>query len=82
MVAHVEVGMTLRLSDDRMEALRRRAQKEGRSLQQVVHAAVDEYITRHDADEEVRRHGAAAAGHWRSALDRMGDRGDSGDVGE
>ncbi|MEO3814530.1 ribbon-helix-helix protein, CopG family [Sphaerisporangium sp. B11E5] len=65
------MAMTLRLSDDRLEALRRRAEKEGRSVQQVVQDAVDEYIVRHDADEEVRRLGAAAVGHWRSALDRM-----------
>lgn len=63
--------MTLRLSDDRLEALRRRADKEGRTVQQVVQAAVDEYLTRHAADEEVRRLGAAAIGHWRTALDRM-----------
>ncbi|MFC6086426.1 CopG family transcriptional regulator [Sphaerisporangium aureirubrum] len=73
--------MTLRLSDERMEALRRRAQQEGRSLEQVVQAAVDEYITRHDADEQVRRLGAAAVGHWRSALDRMDGPGDIGRLG-
>lgn len=64
--------MTLRLSDEQAEALRRRAEKEGRSVQQVIHAAVDEYIARHDADEEVRRLGHAAVRRWRSVLDRLG----------
>ncbi len=65
--------MTLRLSDQRNEALRRRADKEGRSVEQVVNAAVDEYLARHDADEEVRRLGVAAAGRWRTVLDRLGE---------
>jgi predicted transcriptional regulator len=67
------MAMTLRLSDEQTEALRRRAEKEGRSLEQVVHAAVDEYIARHDADEEVRRLGAAAVQRWRSVLHRLGE---------
>jgi predicted transcriptional regulator len=67
------MAMTLRLSDEQTEALRRRAEKEGRSMQQVVHAAVEEYIARHDADEEVRRLGIAAVGRWRSVLDRLGE---------
>ncbi|MFC4590340.1 ribbon-helix-helix domain-containing protein [Sphaerisporangium corydalis] len=67
------MAMTLRLSDQRNEALRRRADKEGRSVEQVVNAAVDEYLARHDADEEVRRLGVAAAGRWRTVLDRLGE---------
>lgn len=41
--------MTLRLDDDESEALRRRAQVEGRSMQQVVHEALREYFERHDS---------------------------------
>jgi plasmid stability protein len=39
--------MTLRLDDDESEALRRRAEEEGRSMQQVVHDALREYFQRH-----------------------------------
>lgn len=38
--------MTLRLTDDEADALRRRAQREGRSMQDVARAAVREYIER------------------------------------
>jgi hypothetical protein len=38
--------MTLRLSDEETDALRRRAQREGRSMQEVARAAVREYIDR------------------------------------
>ena len=38
--------MTLRLSDEETDALRRRAEREGRSMQEVARAAVREYIDR------------------------------------
>lgn len=38
--------MALRLTDDESEALRRRAQLEGRSMQEVAREAVREYIER------------------------------------
>jgi hypothetical protein len=38
--------MTLRLSDDETEALRKRARREGRSMQEVARAAVRDYIDR------------------------------------
>ena len=40
------MAMTLRLSDEETDALRRRAQREGRSMQEVARAAVREYIDR------------------------------------
>jgi plasmid stability protein len=40
------MAMTLRLSDDETKALRLRAQREGRSMQEVARAAVREYIDR------------------------------------
>jgi hypothetical protein len=36
--------MTLRLSDDQAEALRRKAEAEHRSMQQVALAAIDAYV--------------------------------------
>jgi len=38
------MAMTLRLTDDETDALRLRAQREGRSMQEVARAAVREYI--------------------------------------
>jgi len=38
--------MTLRLSNDESEALRERAVREGRSMQEVARSAVREYIDR------------------------------------
>jgi plasmid stability protein len=40
------MAMTLRLTDDETDALRRRAQREGRSMQEVARAAVRDYIDR------------------------------------
>ncbi len=40
------MAMTLRLTDDEAEALRARAEREGRSMQDVARAAVREYIER------------------------------------
>lgn len=65
--------MTLRLTDDQTEALRQRAEFEGRSMQQIVLAAVDEYLARHAAEEEVLRLGAKSRERWRNVLDRLGE---------
>jgi hypothetical protein len=43
---HSRMAMTLRLSEDETDALRQRAQREGRSMQEVARAAVREYIER------------------------------------
>lgn len=40
------MAMTLRLSDAEADALRRRAEREGRSMQEVARSAVREYIDR------------------------------------
>jgi predicted transcriptional regulator len=40
------MAMTLRLTDDEADALRQRARREGRSMQDVARAAVREYIDR------------------------------------
>ena len=47
--------MTLRLTDDQSEALRRRAAREGRSMQQVALSAVDDYLARSEDDELTER---------------------------
>jgi predicted transcriptional regulator len=40
------MAMTLRLTDDETDALRRRAKREGRSMQDVAREAVREYVDR------------------------------------
>jgi predicted transcriptional regulator len=40
------MAMTLRLTDGETDALRQRAQREGRSMQEVAREAVREYIDR------------------------------------
>jgi hypothetical protein len=45
------MAMTLRLTDDETDALRRRAKREGRSMQDVARAAVREYIDRKSRQE-------------------------------
>ena len=40
------MAMTLRLSDEQTEALRRKSEAEHRSMQQVALAAIDEYVHR------------------------------------
>ena len=47
--------MTLRLTDAQSEALRRRAEREGRSMQQVALSAVDDYLARTEDDELTER---------------------------
>lgn len=65
--------MTLRLSDDQTDALRQRAETEGRSMQQVALAAIDEYLFRTRDDELTDR--LAERGTERSAelLRRLGE---------
>ena len=66
------MAMTLRLDDDESAALRRRAELEGRSMQEVARAAVREYIERTSRrdlldqvlDEELPR--------YAEALERLG----------
>ena len=47
------MAMTLRLSDEQTEALRRKAEAEHRSMQQVALAAIDAYV--HQATPARRR---------------------------
>ncbi len=61
------MAMTLRLSDDETVALRERAAREGRSMQDVARGAVREYIERTSRrelldevlDEEIPRYAEA-----------------------
>ncbi|MDX6678058.1 MAG: hypothetical protein QOE31_2110 [Solirubrobacteraceae bacterium] len=67
------MAMTLRLSEDETEALRERARREGRSMQEVARGAVRDYIERTSRrelldevlDEELPR--------YAEALERLGE---------
>jgi predicted transcriptional regulator len=39
------MAMNLRLTDDETDALRRRAEQEGRSMQEVARTAIGEYVS-------------------------------------
>ena len=67
------MAMTLRLTDEQTEALRRRAGKEGRSMQQVALTAVEEYLLRTEDDELTDRLTARGARRYAELLRRLGE---------
>jgi predicted transcriptional regulator len=67
------VAMNLRLSDEQTEALRARAEKEGRSMQQVALSAVDEYLLRSEDDELTDRLAEQGAQRFEDLLRRLGE---------
>ena len=67
------VAMTLRLTDEQTDALRRRAEKEGRSMQQVALAALDEYLVRLEDDELTDRLAERGAERFAELLRRLGE---------
>jgi len=70
---HPAVAMNLRLSDEQTEALRVRAEKEGRSMQQVALNAVDEYLLRASDDELTDELAAQGAERFADLLRRLGE---------
>jgi hypothetical protein len=64
--------MTLRLSEDEAAALRRRAEVEGRSMQEVARAAIREYVEQHSRAELLDRVLDAELPRYAEALDRLG----------
>ena len=67
------MAMTLRLSDQQTEALRRRADREGRSMQQVARTALDEYLMRTEDDELTDRLADQGARRYAELLRRLGE---------
>ena len=67
------MAMNLRLSDEQTELLRTRAEKEGRSMQQVALTAVDEYLLRADDDELTDRLAERGAQRFADLLRRLGE---------
>ena len=65
------MAMTLRLSDEEFVALRRRAESEGRSQQEVVRQAVREYIEAHSRAELLDRVLDSELPRYAEALERL-----------
>jgi predicted transcriptional regulator len=66
------MAMTLRLSDDEAEALRRRAELEGRSMQEVARQAVREYVESHSRSDLLDRVLDDELPRFAEALERLG----------
>ncbi|WP_096305047.1 ribbon-helix-helix protein, CopG family [Jatrophihabitans sp. GAS493] len=64
--------MTLRLSEDETEALRARAEAEGRSMQDVARAAVREYVARRTLRTDVDTALDVLTPRYADLLDRLG----------
>lgn len=67
------VAMTLRLTDEETEALRLRARREGRSMQEVAREAVREYVQRTSHRELLDEVLDEQLPRYAEALKRLGD---------
>jgi predicted transcriptional regulator len=65
--------MTLRLTDDETEALRRQADVEGRSMQDVARQAVRDYVERHTRTELLDQVLDSELPRYAEALRRLGE---------
>ncbi|MGN6574227.1 MAG: DUF6290 family protein [Nocardioides sp.] len=66
------MAMTLRLTDEETEALRRRAQREGRTMRDVARQAVREYIESHSRAELLDQVLDEDLPSYAEALERLG----------
>jgi predicted transcriptional regulator len=66
------MAMTLRLDEQETEALRRRAELEGRSMQNVARQAVRDYIERNSKRELLDRVLDRELPRFAEALERLG----------
>jgi predicted transcriptional regulator len=66
------MAMTLRLDEPTNEALRARAQAEGRSMQEIVRTAVLEYVERHAKEDLLRQVLDQELPRYDGALRRLG----------
>ncbi len=65
--------MTLRLTDEESALLRRQAEREGRSMHEVVRLAIQERIARRDHTDRVREAARRVASRHDEILDRLED---------
>lgn len=66
------MAMTIRFDEEQTTALRVQAVREGRSMQQVVLDAVEEYLVRRADDEATAAIAREGAERYRALLDRLG----------
>jgi plasmid stability protein len=69
---HPAVAMTLRLDEQETEALRKRAEREGRSMQEVAREAVRDYIERKSKRELLDAVLDRELPRYAEALERLG----------
>ncbi|MBB4979182.1 putative transcriptional regulator [Streptomyces sp. SFB5A] len=67
------MAMNLRLRDDQQEALKLRAEEEGRSMHAIVLQAIDRYLEQEVDREGVRKLGAKYALRHADLLKRLGE---------
>jgi len=67
------MAMTLRLTDEETEALRLRAEREGRSMQDVARAAVRDYVDRTSTRELLDEVLDTELPRFAEALRRLGE---------
>jgi predicted transcriptional regulator len=67
------MAMTLRLSEEQTKALRRQAEREGSSMQQVALRALDDYLLRSHDDEVTDRLAEHGAQRFAELLRRLGE---------
>jgi len=65
--------MTLRLTDEETALLRQQAEREGRSMHEVVRLAIRERIDRQDHNERVRLAAQRVATEHHQILERLKD---------
>lgn len=67
-----DMAMTLRLDDDETAALRKRAQLESRSMQDVARAAIREYVEQHSRADLIDGILDRELPRFAEALERLG----------
>ena len=67
------MAVTLRLTDELTVALRARADREGRSMQQVAVSALEDYLLRAEDDEQTDQLAATGAERFADLLRRLGE---------
>jgi len=67
------MAMTLRLTEEETDALRLRAEREGRSMQEVARAAVRDYVDRTSTRELLDETLDAELPRYAEALRRLGE---------
>lgn len=66
------MAMTLRLTDEETEALRKRAERENRSMQEVARQAVRDYVERASKRELLDQVLDESLPRYAEALERLG----------